>query len=211
MGGQSWIFRSVPHFMEGTTKGSDRATRSPWQSLAWSPWLELSVCCGSLSFPTATPQVLALQAVRNHLVPGQAFLCTGLVGRSRAQPHPGVSPMQSPRKSSPGGGQRRGEAGILQAQQGRGWDAILDPQPRGGSKPSSWASPCYDFSWGQWGDRRPSAHDLTTTPASSLAQADTSVGGYEDSPSSPHHTEPSAPLPPEPCSVLPQTRAQPCC
>lgn len=72
--------------------------------------------------------------------------------------------------------------GILQAQQGSGRGTILAPLPRGGSKASSWAGPCCDFSWGQWGAGRPSAHDLTTAPASSLAQADTSVGGDKDSP-----------------------------
>lgn len=58
--GQSWIFSSMPHFMEATTKGSDRATCRQWRSPARSPQLELSVHCGSPSFPTATPQVLAL-------------------------------------------------------------------------------------------------------------------------------------------------------
>lgn len=117
---------------------------------------------------------------------------------------------QAGRKVSPGRGRRRGEAGFLQAQQGSGQGTILAPLPRGGSKASSWASPCCDFSWGQWGAGRPSAHDLTTAPASSLAQADTSVGGDKDSPWSPCHAEPSAHPPPEPHSVLPQTAAPPC-
>lgn len=142
------------------------------------------------------------------MVPGRAFLGTGLVGGSGARPHPGESPESSRQKGQPR--QRRGEAGILQAQQGSGLSTILAPLPRGGSKASSWTSPCCDFSWGQWGAGRPSSHDLTTAPASSLAQADTSVGGDKDPPWSPCHTEPSAHPPPEPHSVLPQTAAPPC-
>lgn len=144
--------------------------------------------------PHSHPTSPGSPRVRRHLVQGQALLCTGVVGDFRAQPHPGEPPEASRQKGQPRQRTEEGWGDNSQAQQGRGQGAILTPQPRGGSKASSWASPCCDFSWGQWGARRPSARDLITAPASSLAQADTSVGGSEDSPPSPRHAEPQLTL-----------------